>query len=331
MPEMYGGAEGDLMARQAALTTEHARLGRAQADSAEMDLASRKQMAALMQSGGGPGAPTGSMADRIESMAQTAASSGMISEAVDLTAKASTIRGHEMDQQTKAVNAQKSQLELISRLTAGVNDQPSWQSAISTFESMTGKKTGLADMPYDPQQIQKIQAWALSTKDQIDLHIKQQKADSLDATRASQIRLHKAQEHLENVRAAKIEKEGGESARMPSGPETSAASDLVTRDYIDMDPNEARIHARQIAELAGDLRRANPALRATEAMTQAYRAYEGSGALANYMKAKPRTPKAPSGTSQAGAPPVGYVHGGYRFKGGDPNSKESWEETDGGQ
>jgi hypothetical protein len=29
----------------------------------------------------------------------------------------------------------------------------------------------------------------------------------------------------------------------------------------------------------------------------------------------------------AGGPAVGYVHNGFKFKGGDPNSKASWEKT----
>ena len=34
-----------------------------------------------------------------------------------------------------------------------------------------------------------------------------------------------------------------------------------------------------------------------------------------------------SAASAAAGPSVGYEHNGYRFKGGDPNAKASWEKV----
>lgn len=39
---------------------------------------------------------------------------------------------------------------------------------------------------------------------------------------------------------------------------------------------------------------------------------------------KGMTPESVTGGNKQGAPPVGYVHDGWTFKGGDPNKKESW-------
>lgn len=286
MAGIFGSAAGTSQAMadmQRAAQTQGQQL---QNQQAALQLQEQQKMSQMMaQAATNPREAAKSPADKMEDMAQLALNAGLTASGSKLATDAAGVRLKEA--QSRHANAQtfeqqstaaKAELDTVTRLLQGVNDQASWDAANGLFEQIMGRKSPFQGMEYNPAVVSSLQQSALSLKDKLDLAIKQQRANSQQANDESNISFRKFREgvlaqdlRIKQSREDRLRKTGGKNADIgaPGKSELDHASDLVQEAYPDLPQDELNSAAYTVAARARALRKTTPGLDADAATERA--------------------------------------------------------------
>lgn len=282
-----------------AMQPDQARLLKAQAGIEEMKLQEEQRYAGALSAAaaGGTGGPAGgSMADQIGRLAELTLSAGAPNKAMKLITEYSALKGHEAqllaaNARTALAEAQMTKIksQWVASHLMDATDPQSWQQTNADYEATFKEPSPYKVQPYSPELVNRLQNGALTVKERMDLRIKELNRQSLEASRKSTEQHQRTMERYDAVKAqaaatrAKVAEEQA-GGRMPPAGYTAEAVDLLTHDYIDMEPNEARSKGRQVAERAQELIRHNRGLKPTEAVASAYLNMQQEGAFNDYAK-----------------------------------------------
>lgn len=235
----------------------------------------------IMQGLSGQGTPV----EMMEQASTAALKAGLPSAGLDMAKGAMELRlkqqqmGHAAAQQRQQeMLSAKAQLGMAERLLGGVTDQASWESANRMFEQLTGGPSPFSRMPYDPATVAQLQQETLTLKDQLDLQIKQQNADtrSAQAEGAASFRDFRRQNMEENTRIRRMQAErqakaAGSRADVgaPTKGELDRAADIVRKAYPQLPGGEINDAAYAVASRARGVRKSNPGVDADEAFQRA--------------------------------------------------------------
>lgn len=286
MAGIFGTAEGTSQAMadmQRAAQTQGQQL---QNQQAALQLQEQQRMSQLMaQAATNPEEAKKSPADKMEDMANLALSAGLTASGSKLATDAAAVRLKEA--QTLHANAQtfeqqslaaKTELDTVTRLLQGVNDQASWDAANGLFEQITGRKSPFKGMEYNPVVVSSLQQSALSLKDKLDLAIKQQRANSQQANDESNISFRNFRKgileqdlQIKQNREDRLRKTGGKNADIgaPGKGELDHAADVIQAAYPDLPQDEINSAAYTVAARARALRKTTPGLDADAATQRA--------------------------------------------------------------
>lgn len=269
------------MAQLAGQQTQN-RLGQLKIQSAENDLA----VQARIMAGGQP-----SSADpvkRLQELATKHIDAGSWEQGGKLAKLASEIQ--ENKAQTGAAEAAalarqqemaSKSLEQFASLLGGVQDERGFAQAKAVFAATFGQAAPWAQASYSPELVAQLQRGALSTKEQLDLAIREKNQESLEANRESAIEFRNFRKGILERTArvaeageARRQKAGGGSkdkgVAEPTRQERLQASALVRTDYPDLPADELMAAGYDIASRARALRKGNPLLSGADAIKQAY-------------------------------------------------------------
>lgn len=244
-------------------------------------LQEQQRLAQIMQGLSGKGTPV----EMMEEASTAALKAGLPSAGMDMAKGAAELRlrqqqmGHAAAQQRQQdMLTAKTQLTMAERLLGGVTDQASWESANRTFEQLTGEPSPFGRIPYDPATIAQLKSETLSMKDQLDLQIKQQNADTraAQAEGAASFRDFRRQNMEENTRIRRMQAErqakaAGSRADVgaPTKGELDRAADIVRKAYPQLPDGEINDAAYAVASRARGVRKSNPGVDADEAFQRA--------------------------------------------------------------
>lgn len=294
MAEPFGSAGGTSAAIQDMARLSMTQGQNIQNQQAALNLSEQQRMASLAQQQAADPASRGkSPVEQMEDMARLAMGSGMVASGTKLATDASKIRLNTA--QTSRANSQsvnqqalaaKTELEMTDRLLSGVKDEDSWNAANALFEQMTGRKSPLDGVPYNPALVQQLQQSTLTMKDRIDLHIKQYNADTARANQESNSNFRefrkgilRNEEDLRQQREDRLRKQGGKTSDVgvPGKTELDHAADSITGAFPDLPTEEVNNAAYTLASRARAIRKTTPGLDADAAMDRALAEAKAAG------------------------------------------------------
>lgn len=293
---------------QTANIIEQARVHRAQAGIAELQLAEDKSFARALQDSalGGPaetnrpsaGAPTGTTAisDLIGSRMMLAWQAGAPNKAIELATKYSTLKGHEATTAAATARAQAANLQItkakaqwFATRAMDIKDPGSWAALNADYARTWNEPSPYAGVPYFDGMGEKVATEAMTVKERMDAAYKEHTKKSTDEqrrfTRENQTKMREIQrQRLEIERQRATAGKKGTVGKPPPAPYTSQAVDLIKRDYLDIEDQDARIKGREIAEQAYAIVQENPNLTPTQAVTRVYLQAAEKGIFKDYLK-----------------------------------------------
>lgn len=244
-------------------------------------LGDQQRLTQIMQGLSGNGTPV----EMMEQASTAALKAGMPAAGMDMAKGALDLRLKQQQASHAAAQARQqdmltatSQLGMAERLLGGVTDRASWESANRMFEQLTGSPSPFAQIPYDPATISQLRQETLTLKDQLDLHIKQQNADtrSAQAEGAASFREFRKRNMEQNTRirqqqADRQAKAAGSRADVgaPTKGELDRAADMIGKTYSNLPDSEVNDAAYAVASRARAIRKTNPGVDADEAFQRA--------------------------------------------------------------
>lgn len=296
-PQGISQAIGDVQQLgQLAMQPDVAELTHAQAGLAALKLNEEQAFAKALQGSTGGVSPGTPLSDQIAKLSELAFRSGAPSKAIALAKDYGVLKAHEAAavsadarKVTAGITAERNKAQWVATHVMDAQDQQSWQRVNADYEAQFGEQSPYKNTPYSPDLARKLQLAAMTAKERAELKLRDANNASLEAARRS-TELH--QRNTERIQAARLDTERQREARLAAkeGPGakaapagyTSEAVDLLTRDYVDIEPADARIQGRAVAERAQELVRANRALTMTQAVTRAYQEMQLKGAFNAY-------------------------------------------------
>lgn len=261
----------------------------------QLDLEARRKFAAAAAN-----QPTNDPADAMDNFARVAISAGMPDKAGAFAKEASQIR--ENRAQTLSAQAMErerrmtialNQAKAAGQLFGSATDQASWDSANKAWSVMFQQPSPYANTPFSPQLAAQVNDQAQTAHERVMAGIQKDRLESVNQIRAEEAKRWQVQEDLfraqteeAKARTKKLEKAGVTSP----GSKPSAATDrrvalnLLTTDWADMEPSEAKLFADDIAERALEIQRDNPGLKNTEAVQRAYGEQKDAGTFFGYTE-----------------------------------------------
>lgn len=237
-----------------------------------MVLQQQAKMIQGMNSGEAPPKP-GELADNLERMSSVASQAGMFDKAEGFAKAGSQIRKNQSDIEENRFNESVKSINLYSALLKDVTSEDGWKQANALFKLQTGKDSPLANQPFNPEMIGKLQVGLVSAKDQalINATKARERASNEQAkTQETRRELVKAQTRVANDRAAALEKAGA-TAFTPKAGQVKAITDLLVSDFgASLPPEEQRVLARPVAERMVELIKKEH-LSESEAAARAYK------------------------------------------------------------
>lgn len=286
----------------------------------------------------------------LESHGQALIDAGYINEGTKILEQASQIIERQASSAYKQGQTEELQLkqkgemfDMLGRVTDSIQTPEQWESAKARIQQALGKPLPkeIANATWSPQFKKQLSEFAVSKKDQIELQMKQKNFESEAALRGEEIRVSKAREGLieaqtrvENNKSERTAKTVG-AVRTPKEDVTTAMG-LIKSENPGVNSEDPLLATEGtfIASEAQQLLKKNPALDRATAIQQAYNNAKARGdittskhdnSLLQFGKKPDDVKFKPGNKPSSGAPAVGTVVKGYRFKGGDPSNESSWE------
>lgn len=228
--------------------------------------------------------------------------------------------------------------DYVARLAPQIHSQADLDQVKANIQSMfPGARVPELDQPYSPEMVKMLAASGISAKDQA---VEEQRART-DAARlersAASLNLRRAEfEFRQQVQA---DKEARADAKAKAAADKAATKQIVDQTsrwlkldprFEGMDPTSLSVLGEAVAEKVDRIRKANPAVNVVAARHQALNDPDiqslirtgKPGMLGGLIGGeKPRVETGKTG------PKLGDVQDGWRYKGGDPSKKESWEQV----
>lgn len=240
----------------------------------------------------GPGQAPDAMLGYMEDVATDAARAGDFKTAAEMAEKTNLIR--ERNAQISSALARKSaadvtaainNVKLAGQLAQGVHDEASWKQANLEFQSSTGHPSPFANRPYSPDLVKRIQDQALTVKEKLDLHLKEQDEKSKEANRNSAMRKRALDEDLDHIAAKETAKQSARTNKSnpqvsPASKDIKAAIDVIKSNFgekFDETDSSSRLKATDLVERARNIMRQNPALSGSEALQRAFTSQQADG------------------------------------------------------
>lgn len=298
-PQGISQAIGDVrQLGQLAMQPDVAELTHAQAGLATLKLQEEQAFSKALQGSMGGVSPTAPISDQLARLSELAFKSGAVNKGVALAKDYGVIKAHEAAavsakarEVTAGILAERNKAQWVATHAMDAQDQQSWQQVNAQYEQQFGEPSPYKNTPYSPDLTRKLQLAAMTAKERADLKLREANNASLDAARQNTERHQAAGERIQAARldverqreARQREKDAGGAKAPPAG-FVAEANDLLTKDYIDIEPQAARLKAREVAERAQDLVRKNRALTMTQAVTKAYSEMQASGSFDEYTR-----------------------------------------------
>lgn len=279
----------NMAAGRAGVRTSEAQASALERANADAELLSRLAREGQAEAGVSP-------TDQMERLANRALQSGAVTAAAKLTTDVATIRQREATALAQQSSALKKQADLRAQqmgemygFASGIADEESYERSMEMLEA-TGGANPFKGMPYvqarpyleaikqgTPQGLSKlssdVQGFNAMSADKA--------RESANAFRKARLKLLEEQLRLQREREARMKKEGGKTTSVvfPTGRELQTARAILVKAFPGMaeQEEELMLAAPAIASRARDLRKANPALDATEALQKAFEEISANG------------------------------------------------------
>jgi hypothetical protein len=237
-----------------------------------------QQQKMLQQMGSNTGEPVTSdtIAANLDKLSVAAVNSGLFDKAEKFANAGSTIRRNQADIEEKHSVERVKKLNVFSSILSDprfpVNDEASWQRANAAYQMQTGEPSPFAKLPYDPENVGRLQVQIQSAKDQALTAAAISRAKAAEAAvkeREARIPLIKAQTVVAEERAAALAKAGSKLAKIPET-QVKVITDLLVNDFgASAEPEVLRVKARPVAERMIELMQTEK-IPQTEAAAKAY-------------------------------------------------------------
>lgn len=270
------------------------RLTEAEAKQHELANQTQQRFNEIMQSqaSGTPGGQVLDMADRLDSLAATAANAGMIEKAGSIAKEASQIRMHQATQRSaesetrvRDLNFASKKLNIIGNVLSSARDQSSWDAVNRLIGVVSGQPSPYEGTPYSPELVKEFGDAVMSAKDRAELGLR---AETLASTKANHLSMDTERKVHQDLMVQRTKESEARTARLkkagtltkPSVQRDAAyAKNLMTQDWQDLDPAEAKLFSQQIAERSAEIQAENPGIKASEAVTRAYEEHKSAGSF----------------------------------------------------
>lgn len=285
MPDMYGAPTGLITAAQERRAQQLHDLSMQKGDMeltvAKMELSRQqemmKQMGQLSQKKRSSTGQIDDLASDMDVLADIAMKAGMPEKAKDYAIAGSTLRKNQRELIETKLDTDIKEMNMMSALLQGVNDDQSWREANAMFTMQTGKESPWAKLPYHPQVIAKLQQGIQTAKDRAAISASKAREAAAraqtDETR-TRVDLVKAQTRLADARTKLLKKTGTQE---PKAADLRAITDLIQHDYGGAVTSEdARVMARPVAERMVQLM-SSQNLTKSEAAERAYQEAKSDG------------------------------------------------------
>lgn len=300
--QMFGAPIGESQAlsdiRQQELANMSLAEGSVKLEQAQVNLDNQKQMMAIMQqgtmgngSGQSPSGPSSNapsagndqsynLATMMDKLAVMAATSGMPEKAREYATAGSTLRHQASQIADTEFKETIKHLDYIGTLMEGVHDEATWRQANAMYQLTMGKPTPYSQLPYNPRVVEELKQGVSSAKDRATTSAakaRQAASEAATAEREARIPLIKAQTRLADTREQHLRKAGAVGL-VPKAEDVKAVTDLITKEYPSVMPEDARVRARPVAEEALRLMKQTNLSR-SEAANRAYQNAKAAGAF----------------------------------------------------
>jgi len=236
--------------------------------------------------GSGP-SPSGrppSMADAWDRLAAQAAGAGSIEQARKLSETAALLRSRDASADARRASAAKSildaqvtQADAQARLLGDVQSQDDWEQAAAIYQVQYGRPAPWAGVQFDPQLRDQFRNAAISVKDQAELQRKTEEDEARNRYRSGRLAQHERGLALQGARLAIIRAReerlaktgGGKEIAPPGRADVDYTTNLLKKDFPELDITDRKEAAYDIASAARELIKRNPALTRASAIQQA--------------------------------------------------------------
>lgn len=292
MPDIFGTPEGSIAAEKQQQSA--AMFGLSYAEEAQkvqvgaIQLAQQQKMLQMLQQKaiGQPGRSSGNdaLGDTIQemySMAEMYEATGQLDKAGKLFSQAATMSHNQQEIESARLTGAVKKFNTMASLMEDVTDQASWQRANATYEMATGEKSPYAQLPFNPQLVDRIKREVSSAKDKaLTKAAAAREKDSMAeaAERRARIPLIQAQTRLADARVDAVKKAGGKNL-LPNATDVTQVKEILGAKYgADTTDPETLMVARNIAERKKELQ-VTENLPPSEAAARAVREAQEAGEL----------------------------------------------------